>query len=1534
MAQASRTFRIFVSSTFSDLKEERNALQKKVFPKLRELCMQHGCRFQPIDLRWGVREEAALDQQTMRICQEEIARCQRITPRPHFIVLLGDRYGWHPLPFEIPANEFVEIEPRVSDTDKELLKKWYRRDDNAVPPVYCLQPRTGEFADYAKWEVVERRLHSILLHAAAEMKLSADSYVKYTTSATEQEIIQGLKAQDAGEHVFGFFRSIKEIPHNPGAKDFIDLDEMGNLERDANKYLNDLKDRLRILLPGNIYEYAAEWTGSGTTAEHVDWLCKDVYDSLSKIILKEIADLEESDPLDKEIADHIASGKERAKFFIGRTGILKTISEYVKGTDSHPLAVSGASGSGKSALMAHAAEKVRNEHKNAQAVVRFIGATPGSSDVRTLLESLCRQISRCYSADESTVPADYRDLIKDLPKRLALATTAKPLFLFLDALDQLSNADNARNLIWLPTELPAHVRLVISTLPGECLSTIEKKLPGANFAELEPMLPDEGAKLLDMWLDDAHRKLQEDQRAEILRKFELCGMPLYLRLAFGEAQRWKSYDGLPRGSKGHAGLSEDIPGIIRDMFWRLSQESNHGRMLVERSLGYLAASRNGLTEDEMLDVLSQDGELYQDFLKRTYHKPPEQRLPVVVWSRLYFDLEPYLTWRSADGTSLLVFFHRQLGEVVMEDYLKGEEKKERHRALAWYFGGQPYWTERDKTKTLNLRKTAELPYQQAWGILGNELVGTLTDFSFMEAKVHASGTYPLIEDYELAFIHGIKVSEERWKNTEKSLRLIQGALRLSAHVLAQDKSQLPCQLVGRLMTQKAPEIHALLEQIKKWKGAPWLRPLTSSLMPPGGPLLRTLMGHTSSVNAVALSPDGCRIISGSADDTLKVWDMESGAELQTLKGHTNSVFAIALIPNGRFIISGSLDHTLKVWDMENGTELRTLIGHTDAVTAVAVTLDGRRIISGSWDCTIKVWDMENGTELRTLTGHTDAVTAVAVTLDGHCIISGSKDCTIKVWDMENGTELRTLTGHTYHVETVAVMPDGNHIISGSYDNTLRVWDIENGAEIRTLMDDTNFVKEVVVMPNSHCVISGSGDNTIKVWDIESGAKLRTLTGHTDSVRAVAVTPDGRRIISGSWDHTIKVWDMESGTELRTLTSHTSSINAVAVSPDGCCAFTASDDNTIKVWDIRSGMELRTLTGHTGFVRAVAIMPDGRRIISGSHDKTLKVWDIESGMELRTLTGHAGFVGAVAITPDGRRIISGSHDKTLKVWDTESGMELRTLTGHAGFVEAVAITPDGRRIISAGSYDNTLRVWDIESGVELHTLTGHTAWVSAVGVTPDGHSIISCQWGNIIKVWDIESGVELCTLTGHTGWIHAMAMMPDGRYIISGSGDNTLKVWNLESGVEVRTLIDHTRFVEAVAVTPDGRRAISGSGDNTLKVWDMESEKVISNFNGESPLIACAVAPDGVTVVAGENSGRVHILCLENMVSGPSVITAWRTLQNAAFGCPLCRTWSEIPDSALGTEIPCPHCSKPIKLNPFIINADWRPVAKAWRGGKD
>jgi WD40 repeat protein len=249
-----------------------------------------------------------------------------------------------------------------------------------------------------------------------------------------------------------------------------------------------------------------------------------------------------------------------------------------------------------------------------------------------------------------------------------------------------------------------------------------------------------------------------------------------------------------------------------------------------------------------------------------------------------------------------------------------------------------------------------------------------------------------------------------------------------------------------------------------------------------------------------------------------------------------------------------------------------------------------------------------------------------------------------------------------------------------------------------------------------------------------------------------------------------------------------------------------------------------------------------------------------GPLIRMLEGHTNWVNAVAVTPDGRRAVSASWDRTLRLWDLSSGQTLRTLEGHTAWVKAVAVTPDGRRAVS-GSIDRTLRLWDLRSGQTLRTLEGHTAEVSAVAVTSDGRQVVSASWDKTLRVWDLGSGETLRTLEGHTGSVNEVAVTSDGRWAVSGSGDHTLRLWDLEGGQTPRTLVGHTDSVSAVAVTPDGRRAVSASNDWTLRLWDLESGEEIATFTGENHIRRCAITSDGRTIIAGDRSGRVHLLRL-------------------------------------------------------------------------
>jgi hypothetical protein len=211
-----------------------------------------------------------------------------------------------------------------------------------------------------------------------------------------------------------------------------------------------------------------------------------------------------------------------------------------------------------------------------------------------------------------------------------------------------------------------------------------------------------------------------------------------------------------------------------------------------------------------------------------------------------------------------------------------------------------------------------------------------------------------------------------------------------------------------------------------------------------GACLRTLRGHSDSVQSVAVSPDGQYIVSASADQTIKVWSLASGACLRTLEGHTKMVQSVAVSADGQYIVSGIPDHTLKVWSLASGACLRTLGGHNDVVSSVAVSADGQHVVSASYDETIKVWSLASGACLRTLGGHSDWVQSVAVSVDGQYIVSGSSDHNIKVWSLATGACLRTLGGHAYKVSSVAVSADGQYIVSGGFDATTKVWSLPTG----------------------------------------------------------------------------------------------------------------------------------------------------------------------------------------------------------------------------------------------------------------------------------------------------------------------------------------------------------------------------------------------------------------------------------------------------------------------------------------------------------
>jgi hypothetical protein len=748
-----RVFRIFISSTFTDTVAERNALQDRVFGKLRAYCASKGYGFQPVDLRWGIGEEASSGQRTMRICLSEIARCQAISPRPNFVVLLGDRYGWRPLPEVVDAGEFDTLSARLGPEDAALADACYHRDDNAVPPVCALRSKADAAVD---WDDAQARLRPALASAADAAGLDAATSAKYRLSATEQEIVEGaLLAPHADDHVFCFLRTIEGLPSDAAA--YRDLAD-GSPDIEAADLLARLKRRLRERLGDNVKDYTATWEGDGPSTAHVGQLCEDMLAALKGIIDQEIERLAELSHLQKERAAHDAFARERSECFVGRVEYLDCIAKYLADGDDHPMCVFSEGGLGKSALVATAAARASAAHPDAVMVTRYIGVTSASADARALLADVCAEIGEAYHSTEP-VPSTLQELQQELPKRLELASADRPLIVFLDSLDQLAGGSGT-NVSWLPSDLPACVRLVTTTRPGEYLASLRGRLPDELVHELKPMPPEEGGQLLDDWLAAAGRTLRPSQRVEVLGRFDVCGSPLFLRLAFEEARLWAA--DMP-----DIFIGTDVPSIIGDLYDRL--EGEHGAQLVGHALGFLGCTyeRLGLSEDEMLEALAADDEVWAEFTTGAKWEMAVRQLPVVVWSRLYFDLAPYLSPRASEGVSLMSFFHRELADVARARYLDGRAKHV-HGVLAGVMrslargegAGEREWKG-------TAHALAELPYHLTGAERWDDVFATLTDFTYMEEKARRvavvsakdaegndatvyNGVLALIDDYDRA----------------------------------------------------------------------------------------------------------------------------------------------------------------------------------------------------------------------------------------------------------------------------------------------------------------------------------------------------------------------------------------------------------------------------------------------------------------------------------------------------------------------------------------------------------------------------------------------------------------------------------------------------------------------------------------------------------------------------------------------------------------------------------------------------------------
>ncbi|XP_064653339.1 notchless protein homolog 1-like [Lineus longissimus] len=376
----------------------------------------------------------------------------------------------------------------------------------------------------------------------------------------------------------------------------------------------------------------------------------------------------------------------------------------------------------------------------------------------------------------------------------------------------------------------------------------------------------------------------------------------------------------------------------------------------------------------------------------------------------------------------------------------------------------------------------------------------------------------------------------------------------------------------------------------------------------------TIAGHAEAVIAVAFSPTGRHLASGSGDTTVRFWDVNTETPQFTCNGHKHWILCIAWSPDGKKLASGCKNSQVCIWDPTTGKQLgKNLAGHLKWITWLTwkpLHLDPecRYLASSSKDGTVRIWDTVLQQCKFVLAGHLQCVSCVKWG-GSDLLYTASQDRTVKVWRAEDGVLCRTLQGHGHWVNTLALSTD--YVLrTGAFDPanaTIVPQDVSSKSDddLKTkALERYNAAKG----SDPECLVSGSDDFTMYLWHPETEKKPVTrMTGHQQLINEVQFSPDTRLIASASFDKSVKLWDGKTGKYLASLRGHVSRVYQIAWSADSRLLCSGSSDSTLKVWDLKTKKLLHDLPGHADEVYAVDWSPDGQRVASGGKDKVLKLW---------------------------------------------------------------------------------------------------------------------------------------------------------------------------------------------------------------------------------------------------------------------------------------------------------------------------------------
>jgi metallo-beta-lactamase class B len=655
--------------------------------------------------------------------------------------------------------------------------------------------------------------------------------------------------------------------------------------------------------------------------------------------------------------------------------------------------------------------------------------------------------------------------------------------------------------------------------------------------------------------------------------------------------------------------------------------------------------------------------------------------------------------------------------------------------------------------------------------------------------------------------------------------------------------------------------------------------------------------------AIAYSPDGKFLASGGRDNTIRLFEAETGKEVRRLIGHARRTYnpptdlrtaidalvnatgeggvnSVAFSPDGKLVASGGWDDTVRLWDVENAKELHKLAAHKAMVGHVAFSSDGRILASrGGLDGTVCLWDPATGNLIRKLTDLSNINPwrfnhdlALAISPDSKTLATTARG-TIVLYDLSSGEEQKRIPAHIYGI-AVAYSPDGKWLASGGVDEgkdvySLRIWEVASGSELRKCaLPKSEPPTYLDWDPNNNGRLAAViAEDDMHIFDANSGKEVTRIKHYWPS--RTAYTPDGKKLASAGSGPTIRLWDAESGKELSLeYDGHQSSVAAICIAKD--TKLVASGGDGIRLWSPETGKALRKLPGQ---VTCLALAPDGLVLASGGRDRAVSLWNVETGELIKKLPGHKNGLCGLAFSNDGKVLASGDVQATICFWDVGEGKCLHEIDNKSATETlSLVFSTDDKSLFAGGAWNDSSFLPTAGSIIKINGK--EVKFDGAINI--QGVAMVRKE-GDFVLQWDAVTGSEVRKFGGLSDRIRSLALSPDGKLAAAASQDGKICLWDRVTGDERLHIVAHPTqsslpFTAApcLAFSPDSQTLASASTDRTIRLWNVTTARQLGEFTSpDGGFTSIAYSEDGKRLVSGSTDTTVLIWDVSAAATAPA-----------------------------------------------------------------